>query len=436
MGDFVSLKSPDGSYSPSDYVNWITKFGYKWVFLTIDWFDFTEVLESGEYSEFTITPEQDEVITALDNNGIKIIYCLVYYEPVEIDVPFNFENLEAYLVKNPDNEGRFRTEGEIQRYLDYVRFIVHHFKDRIKYYQILNEPLNGIIGQYVKSEDYINLTKRVVPVIRDECPDAKIMVGSVFGLPNGPGCIPSEPSCYEYLFNILNSDAMLLVDGISFHPSPDLSPEYNSACYLGVPCEDIKEGYYEYYQQTIQEIKEVATSHGFKGEYITEGPTFACQVLPPQTHYYSDVVAAKYYGRSIIMNLNENITVILPLGAGTLKRRVIRNLCTIMAGAEPVSLPIEIQSESTNIKSYSFSLSNGDHLIALWTDGVAVDEDPGVKATLISHGFSPQKVMDIDVLNGFEQQLVVNIENGNLLIHNLLVKDYPIIIRLIDITSS
>jgi len=71
----------------------------------------------------------------------------------------------------------------------------------------------------------------------------------------------------------------------------------------------------------------------------------------------------------------------------------------------------------------------------LWTDGVAVDDDPGVKATLISPGFSAQKVMGIDVLNGFEQQLVVNIENGNLLIHNLLVKDYPIIIRLIDITS-
>jgi hypothetical protein len=430
MGDFVSLKRADETFS-RDYLNLIINSGYKLSFLTIDWFDFTEVLETGEYSEPIITPEQDKVITDLVDNGIKIVYCLVYYEPVEIDVPFSFENLEDYLVKNPDKEGRFKTEGEIQRYLDYVRFIVSHFKDRIRYYQILNEPLNGIIGQYVKSEDYINLIKRVVPVIRDECPDAKIIVGSVFGLPNEYGSIPGEPTCYEYLFNILNSDVMPLVDGISFHPSPDLSPEYDSACYFGVPCDDISEGYYKYYQQTIQEIKDVAFSNGFNGEFITEGPTFACQVLPPQTHYYNDIISAKYYGRSIIMNLSENITVILPLGKGTLKRIVIQNLCTIMAGAEPVSFPIEIQSEATNIENYTFSLPDESYLIALWTDSVAVDSDPGVESNIILQDFSAQKVIGMDVLNGFEQQIVTNIEDGNLVIKNLLVKDYPIILHLI-----
>jgi len=110
--------------------------------------------------------------------------------------------------------------------------------------------------------------------------------------------------------------------------------------------------------------------------------------------------------------------------------RVIRNLCTIMAGAEPVSLPIEIQSEATNITSYDFSLSNGEHLVALWTDGVAVDEDPGIEATLTISGFPAKKVADIDVLNGFEQQMITDIEDGNLVIRNLLVKDYPMILRL------
>lgn len=248
----MPLRNFDESMAIS-YVNQTTSFGYKWVFLSIDWLDFTQVLENGEYSEFKVRPEQDKVITDLVNNGVSIIYCLVYYEPVQVGVPFNWTNLDAYLVKNPNNEGRFRTAEEIGRFLDYARFIVRHFKDRIKYYQILNEPLNGIRGQYVRSEDYINLVKRVIPVIRDESPDAKIIVGSVRGLPN-------EPGCYDYLLSMLKSDLMPLVDGISFHLSPDLSPEYDPACYFGIASKDIKEGYHKYYQQTIEEIKEVATS--------------------------------------------------------------------------------------------------------------------------------------------------------------------------------
>ena len=44
---------------------------------------------------------------------------------------------------------------------------------------------------------------------------------------------------------------------------------------------------------------------------------------------------------------------------------------------------------------------------------------------------SAQKVVAIDVLNSFEQELVTEAENGDLVIRNLLVKDYPIILHLI-----
>ena len=72
-----------------------------------------------------------------------------------------------------------------------------------------------------------------------------------------------------------------------------------------------------------------------------------------------------------------------------------------------------------------------DKLLALWTHGAAVDDGSGVEATLTIPDFSAQKVMGIDVLNGFEQELVTSIENGNLVIENLLIRDYPIILRFI-----
>jgi hypothetical protein len=67
--------------------------------------------------------------------------------------------------------------------------------------------------------------------------------------------------------------------------------------------------------------------------------------------------------------------------------------------------------------------------VALWTDGVAVEDDPGIKATLTIPNFSAGEVVGIDVLIGFEQQLIFEFEDGNLIVPNLLVKDYPIILR-------
>ena len=47
-------------------------------------------------------------------------------------------------------------------------------------------------------------------------------------------------------------------------------------------------------------------------------------------------------------------------------------------------------------------------------------------------GVSGHNVLAIDVLNSFQQELVTSTEGGNLVINNLLVKDYPIILYLID----
>ncbi len=101
-----------------------------------------------------------------------------------------------------------------------------------------------------------------------------------------------------------------------------------------------------------------------------------------------------------------------------------------MAGTNPVNLPVEILSEIGQTVSYAFSLPNGDKYLAIWNDNIAVDEDPGNPMTIKITGYSGWQAKGIDTHLGYEQNLITKDENGDLIIEDLLIKDYPIIIQL------
>ena len=409
MGDMVTLHPQIHREEPDYFANRINDAGLKWMRVSIDTFDWREVEEIGAYSEHYIYPEQDGTITALANKGINVMYTIVFWDK---EIQSNQE--EGY--------SRFKTEEEIQRYLDYVKFIVGHFKGRIEYYEILNESNIGgwrppyADQQYVKVDDYINLVKRTVHVIHQEDPKAKIVTGGIAPLHRTEDTMYLDSAGREYLFGILESDAMSLVDAFSWHATGGTSPEYGAEHYYSYPA-------------LLQEIKDVASAHGFEGEYISEEMHWRTFETPHSDEYdgYSKITAAKYLARAIVLHLGMDITAGLAESLESQpKQIVIQSLSTLMAGAEQVDLSIGIQSEATNIRSYSFSLSNGDKLIALWTDGVAVDDDPGVRADLILGNSIIDEVVAIDVLNGYQQTLVAD---GNT-IKDLIVKDYPLIIKI------
>lgn len=381
--------------------------GAKWARLIIDHGDFYVVEETGEYSKHSIDPKHDRVITSLIDNDVKIMLVLVHWD----------EEIDPDIWEGEGEYSRFTTEEEIQRYLDYVKFIASHFKGKIDYYEILNEP-NHCEGtqQNVKIDDYINLVKRVVPVVHQEDPQAKIVAGAIADL--------RQPPFRKYFFELIKSDVMPLVDGISFHSMYAVSPEY-----------DVFRQYYYEYPSLIQQIKDTASAYGFDGEYFMEELTYRTPLTPhpDESWTYSDKVAAKYYARGIVINLGLDLTTELGLQGLDVQPYVggtVQNLYTVMAGNNPINLSLNIESEAENIESYSFSLSDGDKMVALWTDGVAVDNDPGINATVMIPNLSAQKVTGIDVLEGYQQDVVITTGNGNLIIQNLKVRDYPLILRI------
>ena len=355
-------------------------------------------------TEFSIHPADDAWVDSMISNGITLTYVMTFWDKQyqsgggELGCP------------------RFKSDSEIQRYLEYTQFVVRHFKDRIEYFEIWNEPNDTPCPQGIEVTDHIELARRMVPVIRQENPAAKIVVGAVTWL--------HEPVSQDYLFTLISSNIMPIVDGISWHPFYGASPQYSYGA-----------DYYNTYAALLQKITEVASAAGFTGEFKADELTWRTPLTAHPNHpwVYSEITAAKYYARGVVTHLGMDVAA----GVGVDTRFMIiystvSNLATIMAGNGPSELAVEIESVATNIMSYGFSLPDGNRLFAVWNDGVAVDYDPGKPSTLIFPGTSAQKVIGIDVLNGFEQELIFEMENGNLVIRNFLIKDYPIILRLID----
>jgi hypothetical protein len=383
-------------------VDLVTSTGLKWMRLApdpsgrwqhVDW----------EKDQYAIDPEEEREIDELVSNGVKIMLVL--------DVWF------------PESRTVFhKSEEDIAIYLSWVRFMVRHFKGRIEYYEILNEPdLNFEAPSGMPVDAYVNLIKRTVPVIREEDSEAKIVVGAV----------PDTRFDHvrDWMWGVLNSEAMPLVEGFSWHGMYGAAPSDDPR---GVRDPSQMENYWENYPSLVQEIMSVADSNGFEGEYLVEEMLWRTPLEPHESEpdEFTDVSGAKYYARAIIIHLGLDVTTGLALVSEDIRPRshsVIRALCTVMAGAAAADLPVVIESEAINIKHYGFALPNGDKLLALWTDGAAVEEDASVTTTLTLPGLSDQRMTGIDILNGFQQEMITEVENGNLVIRNLMVKDYPII---------
>jgi len=141
-------------------------------------------------------------------------------------------------------------------------------------------------------------------------------------------------------------------------------------------------------------------------------------------------VAAKMYARAIVVHRGLGVRVTANtffLGSSV---AVIHNLGDVLAGAAPADIPVAIAGRNANFAHYGFAMPNGDRLVAVWSDGKAAENDTGVSRTITLPGSSATKVVAIDVLNGVEQELVIEAANGSLLIRDVLIRDYPTILRL------
>ena len=101
----------------------------------------------------------------------------------------------------------------------------------------------------------------------------------------------------------------------------------------------------------------------------------------------------------------------------------------VFEDAAPAECPVEVENDGTALETFTFHLPNGSILIALWVQGTAHDASCEVVSDLILPGVRCTRVTGIDVLNGFEQELSVSVEGGNTVLRKLLIKDYPVVLK-------
>ncbi len=207
-----------------------------------------------------------------------------------------------------------------------------------------------------------------------------------------------------------------------------------------VPDSEQSPGYYATYPSLLAEIMNTAKHNGFQGEFNVSEISYnspgcgGCDINAP---FFSAVVSAKYTARGIILHLGNGVS---SGGVGIAFERpfhnnMIKNIANIFAGVSADAFAVEIQTDAQNIKAFTFTKTDGSKLVAIWTDGVAVEIDSGMLAALTIPSISAGEVKGIDVLYGFEQQLITSSENDNLVIRDLLIKDYPIILRINESSS-
>ena len=355
------------------------------------------------YSETDIDPEFDRFITNLNDQGIAVDYMLHFWDKA------------GHAAGEELTTPRFRTEDQIQDFLDYISFIVERYRGRIQYYTIWSEPdACGDGGvKCIEPDDYLALAERVIPVIREIDPQAKVALAPVVLF-----------HARDYMASLVASDVISMFDVIQWHGV------YN------VTVGDTAIGrYYEEYPSIIADIRETAAANGFEGEYWCTEITY-CEIrnsgCPHSDPPLSDRQVATYYGRSIVSHLGMNIGTSYKTYRDTTSPvtfAVFGRLHTLLAGTTPTSLDVEIDTEATDIATAAFSTSS-DEMLALWIDHAPSDDDSRTEASLTFAGMAGKTATGIDVISGVQQQLNTTDHGPDLIVSDLLITDAPVIVRL------
>ncbi len=134
---------------------------------------------------FSVAPEVDDYVDSLVENGVKIQVQLMYGNPMYTG-PSGVKP-DQITPKNGSfhNDDRGidsifwppKSPQEIDAFIRYAKWMVNHFKGRIKYYALWNEQDIGYWNPWGNPEEYGRLLAAFAPAVHETDPQAKVIYG-------------------------------------------------------------------------------------------------------------------------------------------------------------------------------------------------------------------------------------------------------------------
>ena len=405
-----------------------------------------------EKGVFKVDPDAEAALDYLLANGIEIVMVLAFGNRLYTDnaktrkIPQLWE--WHYETPNPP-----RTEKELAAWKRFVAFIVYHFKGRVRIFEIWNEwniyPYWGG-RQKPNAEEYIAIAESAIEVIREKAPEVKIMLGSIAGFSRGLRTAQS-PSEEEEAVGLLWAPVIRhlasRVDIIGYHYGYNLDPDSPN---------------FREYAAEFRAFKAYCYRHGFTGSFMNSewNPCANYPPIPAPEEWWGSyrttelgkakavaIFSIMHTALGVTLCINEAWTNYYPLDISLLRRSfagiqftnqqpqaayyVLRNLATILDGVEPGNFAYSIESGGITVDSYTMS-RQGESFLSIHRPGPIIDDPPPVSVKVRLPG-QFRSIELIDPLNGVEQMLDYSIDDGTVIILDLLIRDYPLLIHAVHV---
>ena len=397
-----------------------------------------------------IDPVTDAAISDLASHGVEIVMALnfgnrIYSGPAERVIPQLWE-------WNYDMPAPPTTPEAIAAWKRYVEFMVKHFCDRVKHFEIWNEwNISCYWGAKPDVNQFVNVARAAIPIIRKHAPHAKIMMGSWSGFPHGISTwTEAQLSQNEKNFIYFTAARALAheVDEMGWHPIYQKDPEklttytadlramqqwLHNVGFRG-HCMVTEWNYSALYPPLTEVEAKLAWCGGFrateieKAKYVAQVFTrhaalglesFFCEMYFP----YYNMLDLSLLRRSFDA---DPISPLQPQAA----YYVTRNLATMLDGLEPGEVDYAFDSVPPKLEAFALKSSDGPAL-ALWLGGYAKDHCDGV-AVDVRLKTPCRRAIAYDPLNGVSQELTITRSSETTLLKGLLVRDWPLVIQLFE----
>lgn len=190
----VNSDLPREPYLPWNRWWWTRMFdaGFNWVrigqyenstdYTSWDWVE----QKRGVYS---VAPEVDDYVDSLVDHGVNIQIQLLYGNPMYTSVAGLLPDTitpAPGAVHNPDRSiySVFwppTTPQQVEAFAKYTRWVVNHFRGRVHFYEVWNEPSDEFWNPRADPVEYGRLVKAVIPAVHGTDPEAKVIFGGLGG---------------------------------------------------------------------------------------------------------------------------------------------------------------------------------------------------------------------------------------------------------------